>query len=67
MASRGGVSRKEIDRKTLESKLVAGLFFAGEVMDVDGPCGGFNLHWAFASGLVAGEGAGKRDMNIVGG
>lgn len=59
MVSRGGVSLTEIDRKTLESKLVGGLFFAGEVMDVDGPCGGFNLHWAFASGLLAGAGAGR--------
>ena len=54
MVCRGGVDVKEIDRKTLESKLVGGLFFAGEVMNVDGPCGGFNLHWAFASGLLAG-------------
>ena len=60
MASRGGVATAEIDRKTLESKMVRGLFFAGEVIDVDGPCGGFNLHWAFASGLLAGAGAARR-------
>ena len=35
----------------LESKLVKNLYFAGEVLDVDGDCGGYNLHWAFASGL----------------
>lgn len=57
MASRGGVALGDIDRKTMESRLVLGLFFAGEVIDVDGPCGGFNLHWAFASGLLAGAGA----------
>ncbi|MEI6972337.1 MAG: aminoacetone oxidase family FAD-binding enzyme [bacterium] len=59
MASRGGVALEQIDRKTFESKITRGLFVAGEVMDVDGPCGGFNLHWAFASGYVAGKYAGQ--------
>lgn len=50
----GGVSVKEINPKTMESKLISGLYFAGEVMDVDGYTGGFNLQAAFSSGYVAG-------------
>ena len=50
----GGVSIKEIDPKTMESKLVSGLFFAGEVIDVDGYTGGFNLQIAFSTGYTAG-------------
>ncbi len=46
----GGVDLKEVNGKTLESKKVKNLFFAGEVLDVDGRCGGYNLTWAFASG-----------------
>lgn len=56
----GGVSLSEIKRETLESKIQEGLFFAGEVLDVDGPCGGFNLGWAFASGYVAGASAAEK-------
>jgi hypothetical protein len=52
----GGVSLSEIYGNTLESKLQKKLFFAGEIMDVDGPCG-YNLGWAFASGYVAGASA----------
>ncbi|MBM7855523.1 putative Rossmann fold flavoprotein [Desulfohalotomaculum tongense] len=55
----GGVSVKEINPKTMQSKLVPGLFFAGEVVDIDGDCGGFNLQWAWSSGYVAGENAAK--------
>jgi predicted Rossmann fold flavoprotein len=54
MVTRGGVSLKQVNPHTLESKVTAGLFFAGEVLDLDGPCGGFNLQWAFASGYLAG-------------
>jgi len=54
MVTRGGVSTKEIDPKTMQSKKVDGLYFCGEVVDIDGPCGGFNLQWAFASGYLAG-------------
>ncbi len=50
----GGVSLKEIDPKTMESKLTAGLFFAGEVMDIDGYTGGYNLQAAFSTGYAAG-------------
>lgn len=54
-ATAGGVNTCEIDDKTMESKKVKGLFFAGEVMDIDGQCGGFNLQWAWSSGYVAGK------------
>lgn len=53
----GGVSTYEIDSSTMESKLVKGLYFAGEIVDVDGDCGGFNLQWAWSSGYVAGKNA----------
>lgn len=51
----GGVSIKEINPKTMESKLVSGLYFAGEVIDVDAYTGGFNLQIAYSTGFVAGE------------
>lgn len=51
----GGVSTKEINPRTMESKLVSGLFFAGEVLDVDGYTGGFNLQIAWSTGFVAGN------------
>ena len=50
----GGISTAEFDPKTMESKLVPNLFACGEVLDVDGDCGGYNLQWAWASGLLAG-------------
>jgi predicted Rossmann fold flavoprotein len=55
MATRGGVSLKEVCPDTLESRCLPGLFLAGEVLDLDGPCGGFNLQWAFSSGHLAGQ------------
>ena len=51
----GGVSVKEINAKTMESKLLPGLYFAGEVMDVDAYTGGFNLQIAYATGMAAGN------------
>ena len=56
----GGVALKEIDPKTMKAKRIAGLYFAGEVMDVDGYTGGFNLQAAFSSGYVAGLHAAKQ-------
>lgn len=53
--TRGGVSTDKISSKTMESKLCSNLFFAGEVLDVAGDLGGFNLHWAWASGYIAGQ------------
>lgn len=55
----GGVDVDQIDSKSLQSKLVKGLYFAGEVVDIDGDCGGYNLQWAWSSGYVAGEEAAK--------
>ena len=56
--TRGGVALSEIS-DNMESKLCPGLFFAGEMVDVDGDCGGYNLQWAFSSGKVAGSSAGE--------
>ena len=50
----GGVDTREVNPDTMESLLMPGLFFAGEILDVDGPCGGYNLEFAFASGYTAG-------------
>lgn len=61
--TRGGVSLDELT-DTLESVLQPGLFFAGEVADVDGTCGGYNLQWAFSSGTVAGRAIVKRNQEL---
>ncbi|MGI1659097.1 MAG: NAD(P)/FAD-dependent oxidoreductase [Desulfitobacterium sp.] len=53
----GGIDVRDIHPATMESKLVAGLFFAGEVMDIDGDCGGYNLQWAWSSAHLAGKNA----------
>lgn len=53
----GGVDTREIDRYTLESKVVKGIYFAGEIIDIDGACGGYNLQWAWSSGYIAGQNA----------
>jgi predicted flavoprotein YhiN len=50
----GGINVSEVNPKTLESKMVKGLYFAGEILDVNGKRGGYNLGWAWASGFVAG-------------
>jgi len=55
MITRGGISLKEIDPKSMQSKLIKGLYFCGEIMNLDGPCGGYNLQWSFASGYMAGK------------
>ena len=55
MITRGGVELKEIDSKTMQSKLISGLYFCGEVVNIDGPCGGYNLQWSFSSGYLAGK------------
>lgn len=54
---RGGISTDNISSKTMESKLCSGLYFTGEVLDITGDLGGFNLQWAWASGFVAGKNA----------
>ena len=52
----GGIVAGEVTG-TLEAKRYPGLFFSGEVLDIDGDCGGFNLQWAWSSGLLAGRNA----------
>ena len=59
MLTCGGVALKKVNPDTLESRLLPGLFFAGEVLDLQGPCGGYNLQWAFASGTLAGSNINK--------
>ena len=54
MITRGGISLREIDPRTMQSKKLPGLYFCGEVVDLDGPCGGYNLQWSFSSGYLAG-------------
>jgi predicted Rossmann fold flavoprotein len=55
MATRGGVSLSEVNPKTMESRIAPGLYFAGEILDVDGDSGGFNLQFAFSSGRLAAQ------------
>ena len=55
MITRGGINLKEINPKTMQSKIVKNLYFCGEVVNIDGPCGGYNLQWSFSSGYVAGK------------
>lgn len=62
--TRGGVSIKEIDPRTMESKLMPGLYFAGEVIDADACTGGFNLQIAWSTGAVAGTAASESLVNI---
>ena len=61
MATAGGVSLKEVNPKTMESRKVDGLYFAGEVLDVDGDTGGYNIQVAVSMGYVVGESIGKRE------
>ena len=55
----GGVDTDQVDPFTMESVLVKGLYFCGEILDIDGRCGGFNLQWAWSSGYVAGTSAAR--------
>ena len=57
----GGVDTSEIDSHTMESRLHKGLYFAGELLDIDGTCGGYNLQWAWSSGATAGIHAAKEE------
>lgn len=59
----GGVDTTEINPDTLESNYVPGIYFAGELLDVDGICGGYNLQWAWSSGFVAGKEAAGNASN----
>ncbi len=55
----GGIRTEEFDPSTMESRICSGLFACGEVLDIDGDCGGYNLQWAWSSGWIAGMNAGK--------
>ena len=57
----GGISVSEVYPETMESKLCPKLYFAGEILDVDGLCGGYNLHFAFGSGILSGRAMGRRN------
>ena len=59
MVTKGGVSLKEIDHKTMKSKIIANLFFAGEIINIDGKTGGFNLQSCWSTGYLAGKSAAK--------
>jgi len=59
MVTRGGVDLGEIDPSSMQSKLAPGLFFAGEILNLDGPMGGFNLQIAWSTGFLAGQGAAR--------
>ncbi|MGN1115815.1 MAG: NAD(P)/FAD-dependent oxidoreductase, partial [Candidatus Ornithomonoglobus sp.] len=61
--TRGGALTAEFDPVTMESKLIKGLFACGEVLDIDGDCGGYNLQWAWSSGHLAGTYAKKERKN----
>ena len=57
----GGVLTKDFDPQTMESCLMPGLYACGEVLDIDGKCGGYNLQWAWSSGYLAGKSAGEEE------
>ena len=52
MITRGGICLKQIDENNMQSKIINGLYFCGEMVNIDGPCGGYNLQWAFSSGVL---------------
>ena len=65
----GGINLNEIDQKTMKSKLIDNLYFAGEILNLDGPTGGYNLQFCWTTGYIAGESAGgaylnKKKLNI---
>lgn len=57
MAMKGGVKLSEVNPKTMESRIIPGLYFAGEILDLNGPCGGYHIRWAFSGGFLAGKSA----------
>lgn len=62
--SAGGIALSELSGQSLSFRRVPGLYAAGEILNVTGPCGGYNLHWCFASGLSAGQGAASDEVRI---
>ena len=65
IVTRGGVNVREIDPATMESRKVNGLYFAGEVIDVDAHTGGYNLQIAWATGALAGQSAGEEEIEAI--
>lgn len=63
MVTRGGVSIDEIRQDTMESKVIPGLYCIGEVLDIDGDCGGYNLQAAFSTGVLAAASIHKISVN----
>jgi hypothetical protein len=63
MVTRGGIALDGVNLKTMESKIISGLYFAGEVLDIDGDTGGYNLQAAFSTGFLAGQGIRKKWEN----
>ena len=59
----GGILTADFDAETMESRIVPGLYACGEVLDIDGDCGGYNLQWAWSSGRCAGYAAGKESYD----
>ena len=57
----GGILTREVFPETLESRLVPGLYLTGELLDIDGICGGFNLQFAWSTGILAGRAAGGKE------
>jgi len=57
----GGVDVSQVDSTTMESKVVKNLYFAGEILDIDGDSGGYNLQWAWSSGFLAGSEAARKN------
>jgi len=64
MVTRGGVALAEVSSKTMESRIVPGLFFAGEILDIDGESGGYNLQAAFSTGFLAGKSAAEKAKTV---
>ena len=62
--SAGGIALSELSGQSLSFRRVPGLYAAGEILNVTGPCGGYNLHWCFASGLSAGQSAASDEVKI---
>jgi predicted Rossmann fold flavoprotein len=60
MVTRGGIARGEVNPKTMESRIVKNLYFAGEVLDIDGDTGGYNIQSAFSTGMLAAQGISKK-------
>lgn len=58
----GGIDVRDVDARTFASKLVRGLYITGELLDIDGDCGGYNLQWAWSSGFLAGRAAAQEDI-----